>query len=193
MANISCWLSAFRRRPDLIIAALELGPGIRLADVGAGRGYFTFRFAKAIGPSGVVFAVEPDRGKAALLSRQAGQAFPTVRVVEPARDDPSLPGDVDIIFLSLVYHHLSDRPAYFRRAARYLRNGGRVAIVETRPIGWLTRIYRHATDPDTITAEMVAAGYELVESYDFLRLQSFLVFSPSGDDGVPGTGTLARA
>lgn len=181
MAFISSWLSLFRRRPDLILAALKLGPGVRLADIGAGGGYFTFRFAKAIGASGAVFAVELDRRKAMLLARQAAQAFPTVHVVEPARDDPSLPGTVDIIFLSLVYHHLTDQPAYFRRAARYLRNGGRVAIVETRPIGWLTRIFGHATDPETIKAEMVAAGYELVESHDFLRLQSFLVFRPSAN------------
>lgn len=181
MAFISSWLSLFRRRPDLIIAALKLGPGVRLADIGAGGGYFTFRFAKAIGPSGVVFAVEPNRRKAVLLARQAAQAFPTVHVIEPARDDPSLPVAVDIIFLSNVYHHLADQPAYFRRAARYLENGGRVAIVETRPIGWLTRIFGHATDPETIKAEMVAAGYELVESPDFLRLQSFLVFRPSAN------------
>jgi arsenite methyltransferase len=181
MAFISSWLSLFRRRPDLIIAALKLGPGVRLADVGAGRGYFTFRFAKAIGASGVVFAVEPDRRKAVLLARQATQTFSTVHVVEPARDDPSLPGAVDIIFLSNVYHHLADQPAYFRRAARYLGNGGRVAIVETRPIGWLTRIFGHATDPETINAEMVAAGYVLVDSYNFLCLQSFLVFRPSAN------------
>jgi hypothetical protein len=56
-----------------------------------------------------------------------------------------------------------------------------VAIVETRPIGWLTRIFGHATDPETIKAKMVAAGYELVESHDFLRLQSFLVFRPSAN------------
>ena len=181
MAFISSWLSLFRRRPDLILAALKLGPGVRLADIGAGGGYFTFRFAKAIGPSGVVFAVEPNRRKAVLLARQAAQAFPTVHVIEPAHDDPSLPVAVDIIFLSNVYHHLADQPAYFRRAARYLENGGRVAIVETRPIGWLTRIFGHATDPETIKAEMVAAGYELVESPDFLRLQSFLVFRPSAN------------
>jgi len=181
MAFISSWLSLFRRRPDLILAALKLGPGVRLADIGAGGGYFTFRFAKAIGPSGVVFAVEPNRRKAVLLARQAAQAFPTVHVIEPARDDPSLPVAVDIIFLSNVYHHLADQPAYFRRAARYLEDGGRVAIVETRPIGWLTRIFGHATDPETIKAEMVAAGYELVESPDFLRLQSFLVFRPSAN------------
>jgi len=71
--------------------------------------------------------------------------------------------------------------AYFRRAARHLGNGGRRAIVETWSIGWLTRIFGHATDPETIKAETVAAGYELVESHDFLRLQSFLVFRPSAN------------
>jgi SAM-dependent methyltransferase len=181
MAKTTSWLSVFRRHPDLIIEALRLGPGARVADVGAGRGYFTFRFARALGASGLVFAVEPDRRKADFLTRQAADAFPTVHVIEPARDDPSLPGEVDIIFVSLAYHHLPDPPAYFRRAARYLRQGGRVVIVETRPIGWLTRIYRHATDPRTVTAEMIDAGYELVESRDFLRLQSFLVFRRAGD------------
>ncbi len=177
----SPWLSMFRRRPDLIIAALELGPGVRLADLGAGEGYFTLRFAKAIGPSGVVIAVEPDHPRAALVAERGAQAFLAIQVVEPAPDDPLLPGAVDIIFLRNVYHHLPDQPTYFRRAGRYLRNGGRVAIVENRPIRWLTRIFGHATDPATIKAEMAAAGYELVAEHDFLRLQSFFVFRPTGN------------
>jgi SAM-dependent methyltransferase len=180
VATTTSWLSLFSRHPDLIIEALRLGPDARVADIGAGRGYFTFRLARALGASGAVFAVEPDRRKAAYLRRQAAGAFPTVHVIEPARDDPSLPDDVDLIFVSLVYHHLPDPPAYFRRAARYLRQGGRVAIVETRPIGWLTRIYRHATDPRTVTAEMIGAGFDLVEGHDFLPLQSFLVFRRAG-------------
>ena len=180
MANEASWLSAFRRHPDLIIGALGLNPGARVADIGAGSGYFTFRFARALGGSGAVFAIEPDRRKAASLRRQAA-AFPTVHVIEAARDDPSLPGEVDVIFVSLAYHHLPDPATYFRRARRYLRQDGRVVIVETRLMGWLTRIYRHATDPRTVAAEMTAAGYELAESRDFLRLQSFLVFRPVVD------------
>ena len=61
MTTTTSWLSTFWRHPDLITGALGLSPGAGVADIGAGSGSFTFRFAGAIGASGAVFAVELDR------------------------------------------------------------------------------------------------------------------------------------
>jgi ubiquinone/menaquinone biosynthesis C-methylase UbiE len=88
-----------------------------------------------------------------------------------------LPEPVDLIFTCNTYHHIEDRPAYFARAARYLKNGGRVAVVEFAGKGWFQKLFGHYTTPELIRDEMTAAGYRLVGSHDFLPRQSFQVFA----------------
>jgi ubiquinone/menaquinone biosynthesis C-methylase UbiE len=171
------------QEPDRVIAALELAPGARVADLGSGGGYFTFRLAQAVGPQGVVYAVDIDRGLLDYVSEEARRrGLGNIQAVEAAADDPRLPEQgVDLIFTSNTYHHLADRTAYFERAARYLRPGGRIAVVEYTPgTGFFSRLFGHATRPEDIQREMEAAGYRLAAQPDFLSRQSFQVFERKG-------------
>jgi SAM-dependent methyltransferase len=121
------------RRPDLLLAALELAPGERVADVGAGRGYLTRRLAAAVGPRGRVVATDIDRAQLAALTDGAiGGAAPIeTRLVGP--DDPGLePGRYDLILLSEVDHLLADRARFLGRLARALAPGGRLAVTNRR-------------------------------------------------------------
>ncbi|MDP8957777.1 MAG: hypothetical protein M3N51_00920, partial [Actinomycetota bacterium] len=59
------------QQPERVVAELGLQPGDRVADLGAGGGYFTFRLARAVGPSGVVYAVDTDRDVPSSLSERA--------------------------------------------------------------------------------------------------------------------------
>jgi len=162
--------------PDRVVAELEVKPGDRVADLGAGAGYFTFRLARAVGPSGVVYAVDTDPDmRAGLAARAARGEDANVAVVAAGPDDPGLPEPVDLALLVNAYHHVPDRPAYFANLARSLRPGGRVAIVEARPDG-INRLIGHATPPATIRSELEAAGYTLLAERDFLPRQGFLVF-----------------
>ena len=74
-----------------------------------------------------------------------------------------------------IPNHLPDRRSYFARLARYLKPGGRVAVVEVKPRG-LHRLVGHATSSETIRSELGAAGYVPVAEQDFLPRQGFLVF-----------------
>lgn len=94
-----------------------------------------------------------------------------------AYDDPGLPQDgVDLIFTCDTYHHLENRSAYFEHAARYLRPGGRVAILDFSGKGWFVTLFGHFTPADVIRQEMEAAGYRLERSFDFIDRQSFQIF-----------------
>jgi len=158
-------------------------PGARVADLGAGGGYFTFRLAHAVGPTGLVFAVDIDPDMVDFLAKQAAeQGLANVRPVLAAGDDPRLPEHVDLVFTSNTYHHLENRVAYFSALReRALAPGGRVAIVEYRP-----EATSHATARATIEQEMTAAGFRLEKSFDYLERQHFLVFEvTSGDPGEP--------
>jgi ubiquinone/menaquinone biosynthesis C-methylase UbiE len=171
------------QQPDRVVQALALEPGERVADLGAGGGYFTFRLARAVGPTGRVYAVDVDQGMLDhVAERTAEEGVANVETVLATPTDPNLPaGSVDLVFTCNTYHHIEDRPAYFAALRGALRPGGRVAIVEYLPEGFFQSIFPHSTDAATIESEMRAAGYALEQRHDFLERQAFLVFVP-----VPG-------
>ncbi len=172
------------QRPDRVIAALGLEPGDRVADVGAGAGYFTFRLADAVGPSGRVYAVEVDEDKVRDLERAVQiEDVGNVDVVLGELDDPRLPDrGIDLVFLCNTYHHIEGRDAYFARLKADLAPGGRVAIVDMRDdLAGVARLFAHTghwTPRDLLHEEMGLAGYRSVARHDFLPVQIFEVFAP---------------
>ncbi|NNL85402.1 MAG: methyltransferase domain-containing protein [Myxococcales bacterium] len=174
------------QQPEAVIAALALEPGDRVADLGAGSGYFTFRLADAVGPEGRVYAVDVDEDMLALLrERVAEEGASQVEVVHASYDDARIPEPgVDVILTVDTYHHLEDREAYFARLAESLKPGGRLAVIDfDEPAGFIHRTFlsSHRMDPEVIEAELSAAGYRLQERHDFLPQQSFMVFAAADE------------
>jgi ubiquinone/menaquinone biosynthesis C-methylase UbiE len=162
------------QHPDRVMAALPVGPGQRVADLGAGGGYFTFRVARAVGPAGRVYAVDTDPDMRELVAgRMASEDCRNVVPVAAQPDEPALPEPVDLVLLVDAFHHLPDPAGYLARLAGQLRPDGQVAVIEARPKWFL---FGHATEPAEISATMTAAGYRLSEQHDFLPRQSFQVF-----------------
>jgi ubiquinone/menaquinone biosynthesis C-methylase UbiE len=163
------------QRPDEVVAALAIEPGATVADLGSGGGYFTYRLAEAVGPTGRVYAVDVDTSLLAYVERQAKKrSLSWIETVHAPEDGLGLPdASVDLIFLANVFHHLPDPKAYFRGARSVLRREGRIAVVERSGGGFPSG---HATPPDAIRAALESAGYERIEDHAFLEHQSFQVF-----------------
>jgi ubiquinone/menaquinone biosynthesis C-methylase UbiE len=168
------------QQPERVIDALALAPDAVVADVGAGSGYFTERFARRLGAGGFVFATDvQDEMLDRLSERVAESGLANVSVVTARFDDPSLPeACCDLVFFSSVYKEIDERVAYMEKVRRVLRPGGRVAILEYRP-DWEGAGPPPADRlrPEIVTQEMAAAGFDLREQYDFLARQYFLVFA----------------
>jgi arsenite methyltransferase len=164
------------QQPERVIETLAIAPGDRVADIGSGGGYFTFRLAAAAGQAGRVFAVDVDAAMQEALEQDVAESdADNIEILVAAVDDPGLaPGSVDLVFTSNTYHHIDGRVAYFGRVAKALSERGRVAIIDYKPEGFFQK--RHATAADTIRSEMAAAGFALVAEHDYLERQSFLVF-----------------
>ncbi|MDJ0868882.1 MAG: class I SAM-dependent methyltransferase [Myxococcota bacterium] len=168
------------QEPGRVVESLGLEPGQVVADLGAGSGYFTGRLARAVAPGGRVLAVDVDAAMNRVLEeRLTEEGVTNVDVILAEPDDAGLPeAGVDLVFTANTYHHIEERPAYFARLGRALRPSGRVAVVEyDGSEGFFQALFPHYTAPDEIRAEMEQAGYELVESLDFLDRQSFQIFA----------------
>ncbi len=165
-----------------VVEALAIQPGDRVADLGAGSGYFTVHLARAVGPSGRVYAVDVDAEMNEYLEeRLAEEGIENVEVVLGEFEDPLLPdGQIDLLFTSNTYHHLQDRPAYFRRVRADLTAEGRVAVIDFDGTeGLFVKLMGHFTDKQTLLSEMEEAGYRVARDHGFLERQSFVEFTPA--------------
>lgn len=173
------------QKPEQVLEALALKPGMTVADLGAGSGYFTRRFVKAVTENGKVYAVdvEPEMLAYAKASIERMSVPATVEFILAQPDDPKLPkASVDLIFICNVYHHLESRTAYFSKLKTALKDGGRIAIVDfyhDERSGEVGFPKRHLVARDTVVGELDKAGYRLVREHDVLPRQYFLEFAPA--------------
>jgi len=165
------------QKPHEVIQALKLKPDARVADLGAGTGYFSMRLGHMT-PKGTVYAVDVEPGMVKYLAERAKRdGLTNVRAVQATPADPRLPEKVDRVLLVDVYHHVGERAAYFRKLREYLNPGAQVAIIDFRkdsPVGppAASRIVEQQ-----VIDEMKAAGYTLAATHAFLPNQFFLVFA----------------
>jgi ubiquinone/menaquinone biosynthesis C-methylase UbiE len=178
-----CYEGFFRdswQQPERVIEALGLEPGNRVADLGSGSGYFTLRLARAVGPAGRVYAVDVDEQMNDYLRERVRDAgLDNVEVIRGEYEDPLLPdGEIDLLLTVNTYHHIQERPSYFRNVLTDLASDGRVAIVDfDSRKGWFVRLMVHSVPKQEMIDEMREAGYRLDQDLDFLDRQSFLIFS----------------
>jgi ubiquinone/menaquinone biosynthesis C-methylase UbiE len=174
------------QRPDEVVRALALREGEVVADIGSGTGYFTVRFAREVGESGRVYAVDvsPDMIRH-LNHRLRDEGIRNVFTVLADPDDPLLPrGSVDRFIVVNTWHHIGDQAGYLEKMKRMLRPGGQVVHIDFRksdtpvgpPIG--EKIAR-----DDLVAQMEAAGFHLAAEHDMLPYQYFLVFHLPREEG----------
>jgi ubiquinone/menaquinone biosynthesis C-methylase UbiE len=170
------------QKPAAVVEALALRPGAAVADLGAGTGYFMPHLARAVGEAGTVYAVDTEPNLLAHLRERADRAgLDQVVPVLASPDRPRLPSaSLDVLLIVDTYHHVDDRVAYFRAAARLLRAGGRVVVIDWQkrdlPVGPPAD---HKLARRQVEDEMRRAGYRLAAAPDLLPYQYVLVFEPA--------------
>jgi ubiquinone/menaquinone biosynthesis C-methylase UbiE len=165
-------------RIDEVVAALDVRPGVVVADVGAGSGLLSGPLAIATGPKGVMYAVDIDKGLLAhIAARAADQKIANIRTVLGEFTDPKLPEKVDLAFLNDVLHHVADRAAYLRNLASYLKPGGRIAIVDFIPA-----LSPHRSQPELTVAEeqagawLMGAGLKLAKKVTIFDDRYYIIY-----------------
>ncbi len=172
------------QKPAQVVEALALKPGMSVADLGSGSGYFTRRFVEAVGESGKVYAIdiEPEMLKYTQDSIVHMHIPYSADFILARPDDPKLPLEsVDLIFLCNTYHHLEDRTRYFKNLKGALKPAGRIAIVDfyhDERSGELGFPKEHLVPRDRVIEELKHAGYRLLHEHGFLARQYFVEFVP---------------
>jgi len=176
--------SSPKSRPDEVMKALGLRPGQTVADIGAGGGYFSFRFAEAVGEEGRVGAFEVDRKLVEFI--EVDRKLRGLTNLKPVLIREGIPeikeGSIDLVFVRNVYHHLTQRVEYFKGLRGALKPGGKLAIIEYSGSKGLSfhDLFGHYVRRETIIEEMGSAGYRVLAELDILSEQSFTIFGVTG-------------
>jgi len=186
--DIQKWVEIFEspdraewQKPDEVVQKMNLKSGDIVADIGAGIGYFTRLFAKAVGPQGKAIGLDIESSMVEYMKEDARKLSLKnyeARVVKP--DDPELAAkSVDVIFICDTYHHIEDRLNYLKRLTAALKPNGRIVIVDfyKKPLPVGPRSSAHKISEEEVKKEFQKAGYRLIRSLDFLPYQYFLEFA----------------
>ncbi len=168
-------------RPERVIAALMLPEDAIVADLGSGPGVFTVPLAREL-RRGVVYAVDVEPQQLDALRQRLIEAdLHNVVPVLASFSTPHLPpAHLDLILLVDTYHHIEDRPEYFRQLRSVLRPGGRIAVIEYKAGELPAGPPVEAKLPEGLREEELrAAGFSLLRSFDIHEYHDFELWVPS--------------
>jgi predicted methyltransferase len=188
------------RKPEQTLEFLGVKPGAQIAEILPGGGYFTRIFSKAVGPSGHVYALVPERpanapadmpdlaGKVKAIAADANYSNVTV-VIQPLSKLVT-PTPVDLVFTAQNYHDLHNFPidvvAFNRTILASLKPGGLYVVLDhSAPAGSGLQDTKtlHRIDAEVVKQEVTAAGFEFVGASDVLAnagdTRTAVVFDPS--------------
>jgi SAM-dependent methyltransferase len=166
------------QKPGTLVRALGLRRGHVIAEVGSGPGYFTPRLARAVGPTGHVYAVDPEAAVLDVLRQRLKKS--RVRNVTPVLsqdDDPMVPaGRCDVALIVNAYHHIRGGVAFLRRLASRLPRGARVINVDWNEDTEKGPPIRRRISRARFVRDARRAGLRLVADRAVLPHQYFLEF-----------------
>lgn len=156
---------------ERVMNRLGLAPGMRVADIGAGDGYYTVRLAKRLGARARIYAEDVrqdylDR----LAARLTREGVAGVSLVHGTPSDPRLAKQsIDLAILAHVYHEIEQPYEFLYRLHAALAPRGRIAIVDNdKPTD------QHGTPPALLRCELAAVGYRQVDFVELAPADGYL-------------------
>jgi ubiquinone/menaquinone biosynthesis C-methylase UbiE len=165
--------------PDQALEALKIQPGSTVADIGAGVGYFTWRLAERVGPTGVVYGEDIQQEMLdQMVKNMRDRHLANVRPVLGGIDDPKLAKDsLDLVLLVDVYHEFSEPEKMLDHIRESLKPGGRLVLLEYRGEDPKVAIRpEHKMTVKQVRAEVEPQGLKFEQSIEILPQQHIIVF-----------------
>jgi ubiquinone/menaquinone biosynthesis C-methylase UbiE len=149
-----------RNEAKVVMDLADIRPGMTVADIGAGEGYYTVRLAERVGGDGRVLAQDISREALDRLGRRVErERLENISIKPGDADNPQLPPDsFDRIFMVHMYHEVTEPYAFLWNMWPALSEGGQIVVVESdSPVG------RHGLPHNVLFCEFEAVGYVLFE------------------------------
>jgi cyclopropane fatty-acyl-phospholipid synthase-like methyltransferase len=167
---------AERLQIDRVMDLLDIGPGKKVADIGAGSGWFTVIAARRVQDQGHIYAVDINPEALRYIDdRVKKENLTNVSTILGSEDDPKLQDKVDAVLILKTYHEIAQPIPLLRNLRSSLATGAKLGISDRNGNG-----SDHGIKKETVIRELQKAGYRLLDQYDFVKddMNYFLVFVP---------------
>ena len=171
-------------KTSLMLDVVDAKPGETVADVGCGSGYFTYKFANMVGPSGRVYATELNEAALSYVEKIRDRYNLNIEPVVSAMNDVKLPAaEFDKIFMCSMYHavYVSSiefvKDAFIDSIKTALKDDGKLIIVDNdvKRAG-LPEYYGSAIDKRLVISQLIHYGFRLTDEKQFIPQRYILVF-----------------
>jgi ubiquinone/menaquinone biosynthesis C-methylase UbiE len=164
------------QQPDKVLEVIGIKPGMVIGEPGAGRGYYTFKLARKVGPGGKIYANDIEEKDLNTIKKRAKrEGFTNIITINGEIEDPLFPnGELDMIFMSYVLHHLEHPVAFLKNLRPYLKPNTPLVILEQAPEK--TGETWHFWKKEKILKTVKAAGYRLERIETFLPKDNIYIF-----------------
>lgn len=183
------WVHTFERpgrevydKRHEVVKALNLNPGMRVADVGAGTGFYSLLFSEQVGKSGKVYAVDITRDFVTNILRRARErGLDNIQgIISEDKSTRLPPLSVDLVFVCDTYHHFEYPQSMLSSIHTALRPGGRLVIIDFRKqpgvsTSWVMSHVR--ANKQTVIHEVKRAGFRFDSESPILKTNYFLTFT----------------
>ncbi|HUK46214.1 MAG TPA: methyltransferase domain-containing protein [Terriglobales bacterium] len=166
---------AERLQVNRVMDTLGIFPGKRVADIGAGSGFFSVLAARRVGDKGIVYAEDINPEAIHYIdARVKKDNLHNVKTVLGKPNNPLLPGPVDAVLLLKAYHEVAQPVVLFRNLRHSLAKDAKVGVIDRNGNG-----ANHGVNRDVVIREMKQAGYKVVQQEDYKKdgMDYFLVFA----------------
>jgi ubiquinone/menaquinone biosynthesis C-methylase UbiE len=200
--NVDEWIEKFEIESrevysarEQVLKACAINAGERIADVGAGTGFYSYLFARATGLEGWVYSVDiAPKFLQHIAERATEDSIENLTTVLGTDVSIRLPPDsVDLVFICDTYHHFESPQQTLSTIFRALKPGGRLVVIDFNRIPGVSReflIGHVRANKETFRSEITAAGFEFIdevniEAFKENYLLRFIKPLPAGDDAAP--------
>jgi len=165
------------QQPARVLEVIGVKPGMVIGEPGAGRGYYTVKLAKKVGPQGKIYANDiSDYALRRLRERIKDEKLTNVQVIKGKTVDPLFPvGQMDMVFMSYVIHDMSRPLEFMKNLKPSLKPGATVVLLEQDPAKHASAA-GHFFEKKKILRIMKKAGYTLDRIETFLERDTIYIY-----------------
>lgn len=167
------------QKADKIPDMIGVKAGMKIGDAGAGKGYYTFRLARKVGPTGMIYANDIS-GSAldAIKDRITDEGHKNIVTIKGTVTDAGFPnGELDMVFMCYVYHHLSQPVAFLKNLKACFKPGGTLVILEQDPAK-TSSATGHFQPKENVLETLKKAGYTLIRIDSSLTYDNIFIYDP---------------